>query len=188
MRNFQLISRNVDMVPLHHSLIRQPELWNQNKFRTQYKDTPHAQVDDICIRYSSEAKPNADTAPVQNDHGAVWFPAAEKLPEVKALVLDLMRYTSGFQLDRVLISRLRPGSRVLPHADDVGDYVHLDGIARYHLIVQGLPGSQFECAGEKVQMMTGEVWWFDALKMHDIINNSADDRIHLMADIRRWPC
>ena len=184
-----MIARDVDVVPLQHVLMRKPELWNQEKFRTTYDNTPHAEVDDILLRYSAPDKTAdpSDTAEVQNDHGAVWYPAAETLPEVKPLVLDLMRYTNAYELTRLLISRLAPGKRILPHADNVGEYVKLGDIARYHIVVRGLPGSLFRCGDEEVNMQSGEIWWFQPHLEHQIVNNSPDDRIHLLADLRKWP-
>ena len=188
MRNFQLIAHSVDVTHLQNALVRQPELWNQNTYRTTYEGTPHKDVDDIWLRYPKEAGEAAaeDLAPVQNA-GSDWYPAADKLREARKLILDLMSYIGAYQLDRVLISRIPPGGRVLPHADKYGDYVQLDDIARYHLVIQGLPGSQYRCGGEEVDMLTGEVWWFNPLKIHEVVNNSADDRIHLMVDLRRYP-
>jgi len=189
MRYFQRLFQNVDMMPLHHALIRQPELWNTETFRTTYKDTPHGAVDDIWLRYSDQertANPE-DTSEVQNDHGAVWYPGAQALPEAKPLILDLMRYTGAYELVRSVISRIPPGGRILRHADAVGDYVHLGDIARYHFVVQGLPGSQFVCGNEAIDMLTGEVWWFSAHDEHEVKNNSSDDRISLMCDLRKWP-
>lgn len=185
-----MIGRGVDVTPLHHAIIRQPELWNENTFRTTYENTPHGDVDDIWLRYSDTertADPK-DTSSVQNDHSAVWYPAAVKLPEAKELVLNLARYVGAYSLERLVISRMKPGGKILPHADAVGDYVHLGDIARYHIVVQGLPGSMFYCGDEQVCMQTGEIWWFDAHQTHEIVNNSSDDRIHLMADFRKWPC
>lgn len=187
MRSFQLVTRNVDATLLHNQLLENDDLWNANDFRTKYDRTPHKDVDDIIIRYSDPEKLNpSDTSEVQNDHGAVWFPAAKVLTAVKPLVLNLMAYLESYELSRCLISRIPPGGEILAHADNVGDYVHLGDIARYHIVVQGLPGSMFKCGEEEVCMQTGEVWWFDAHKVHAIKNNSADDRIHLMADLRKW--
>ena len=189
MRNFQLIATGIDVSKLHHELIRQPELWNDNKFRTTYENTPHSDADDVIIRYSDpRILDGSDTSPVQNDHGAVWYPSAKKLPSVKPIVIELMHYLGAYELARCVISRLKPGGKILPHADAVGDYVHLGDIARYHIVVQGLPGSMYRCGDETVCMKTGEVWWFNAHLEHEITNNSADDRIHLMADLRNWPC
>lgn len=187
MRNFQLISRGVDMGPLHLSLSQNPDLWNENAYRTQYENTPHQDVDDILIRYSAKLDDLSDHAKVQNDVGNVWYPAVNRLPEVKGLVLNLMAYLEGFELGRVLISRTPPGGRILPHSDAQGDYVYIPRGGRYHLVVQGLPGSMFRCGDEEVCMQTGEVWWFNHLEEHELCNNSADDRIHLMTDIIRWP-
>jgi aspartyl/asparaginyl beta-hydroxylase (cupin superfamily) len=33
-------------------------------------------------------------------------------------------------------------------------------------------------------MAAGEVWWFDNTVEHEVVNNSADDRIVLICDIR----
>ncbi len=188
MRNFQLIFSGADMGPMQHAIARQPALWNQNTYRTTYTGTPHVGVDDIWLRYSDTEKTGdpAKLAAVQNDHGAVWYPAAREITQAKPLILDLMRIVAAYELGRVMITRIKPGGRILPHADVDGDYVHLGDIARYHIVVQGLPGSQFRCGDETVDMKTGEVWWFNAHLEHEVINNSADDRIHLIADLRIW--
>lgn len=190
MRNFQLIGRGLDMTALHHALIRQPELWNQNQYRTKYEGTPHVDVDDIWLRYSAPEKTGdlANHGPVQNDQGPIWYPAAQKLPEAKPLILNLMAYLGAYELGRVVISRIPPGGRILPHADVHGDYVHIQDGARYHIVVQGLPGSIFRCGDEEVNMQTGETWWFNYAETHEVINNSSDSRIHLMADVRLWRC
>jgi hypothetical protein len=33
-------------------------------------------------------------------------------------------------------------------------------------------------------MPKGTIWWFDNEKEHEVINNSANDRIHMVVDIR----
>jgi hypothetical protein len=35
-------------------------------------------------------------------------------------------------------------------------------------------------------MKTGDIWWFDNSQEHEVLNNSADDRLALIVDIR--PC
>jgi hypothetical protein len=76
---------------------------------------------------------------------------------------------------------------MLPHADTEGTYVQEGSIMRYHVVVRGEPGSLFRCGDETVNMRTGEVWAFNALLEHEVMNNSADDRIHLLVDCRIWP-
>jgi hypothetical protein len=51
-------------------------------------------------------------------------------------------------------------------------------------VVSSAPGVTFRCGDEKVHMETGEVWWFQNALEHEVINNSAHERIHLIIDIR----
>ena len=98
-----------------------------------------------------------------------------------------MKWTSAYELGRVLITRIPPGGQILPHRDDAGEYVNMRDIARYHVVIQGLPGSLYHCGNETVNMRTGQIWWFNAKLDHAVINESADDRIHLLCDVRTWP-
>ena len=186
MRHFQLVASGIDVFPLLHSVVRHPKLWNQNKFRTTFKDTPHAQVDDIWLRFSREVP---DTNTVSSDiNDLAWYPAFYELPQVKPLIRDLMFRLDAYMLCRCVITRLKPGGVILPHADDKGDYVHQGDIQRYHVVLQGLPGSLYKTgagdSAETVNMKTGEVWWFNALQEHSVVNNSVDDRIHMLVDLR----
>lgn len=186
MRFFQKIAAGVDTLPLVSALQRQPGLWNQKRFRTTFERTPHGAVDDIWLRFSDDSR-TTDTAAVMADGECVWHPAAAALPQARPILLDLMRRLEAYQLDRVIITRLKPGGVILPHADNEGAYVHDPHRHRYHVVLQGLPGSLYRTGNETVCMLTGEVYWFDALTEHEVVNNSSDDRIHLLADMRIMP-
>jgi mannose-6-phosphate isomerase-like protein (cupin superfamily) len=186
MRFFQKVAHQVDVLPLAHSLQKQPDLWNAQRFRTEFPGTPHVDVDDIWLRFSSEeaTKNSADVGPVIGDGNVVFHPAWDYLPAARPLILDLMRRVGAYQLDRVLITRVKPGGRILPHADNEGGYVHERDRARYHVVLQGGPGNLFGCGDEVVAMHTGEIWWFDALTTHSVENKGPEDRIHLLVDLR----
>jgi hypothetical protein len=186
MKNFQIIAQNVDVLPLQFAIYRHPELWNADRFRTTYPHSPHGEVDDILIRFSDPAVCNTvDT--VIGDDRPIWHPAAFILPW-QPIVLDLMRRMNAFQLDRLMVTRLRPGARIAPHADNHGDYVHAPDRARFHVAIQGLPGSLYHNGEETVTMRTGEVWTFNPLLIHSVENNSADDRLSLIVDLCIAPC
>lgn len=193
MRYFQKIAEGVNVAGVVQELHQHDYLWNGHKFRTTYEGTPHVDVDDIWLRFSPEEKLNTqDVTEVLNDTGGiVWYPPRLVLPSLKPIVLDLMRMMNGYELGRLLITRIVPGGRILPHADVAGEYVNLGDVQRYHVVLQGHPGSFFACGeadkrGETVQMLTGEVWWFDAHSLHEVHNRSDDDRIHLLVDMRIW--
>lgn len=185
MRYFHKIADGVDTMPLMHALARQPGLWNADTFRTRFPGTPHAEADDILIRFSDPARCTTASNVIGDDR-PVWHPAARALPQAKAVVLALMARVEAYELGRVLVTRLRPGARILPHADRDGAYVQAPDRARYHVVLQGLPGSLYACGDETVCMRTGEVWWFDAHAQHEVVNNSADDRVHLLVDVRTY--
>ncbi len=172
MRNFLQIAAGVDVLPLVMAIQRQP----------------HGEVDDILLRFSDPSiARDGDTAAVMADGNCVWHPAAAALPQVRPILLDLMRRVEAYELNRVVITRLRPGGRILPHADNEGTYTADPHRARYHIVLQGLPGSLYHAGDETVCMLSGTVWSFEARVQHAVENNSADDRLHLLADMRLMP-
>ncbi len=186
MRNFHLVSRGHDVTLLHNALMRKKYLWNAEEFRTSYTESPSTDVDDIVLRHVSRETIKIGPLEAQNDSNVIWWPAAKELPEAKSLVMPLMSYLGAYELMRLFVSRLAPGKTILPHEDNIGEYVNIKDIARYHIVIQGMPGSMFKSGDEEVCMQTGEVWWFDPKQMHSVVNNSADDRVHLVVDFRVW--
>lgn len=186
------------------ALNSQPELWNKNTLRTkasieiklpdseemQTIETPHREIDDIWLRMNDlDQCAQAGGNPNFFDRReSINYPAMKQLPQARALISALMASVQGERLGRCMISRMAPGKCIYPHTDIGPDLrVHYDNepyYSRFHIVLQGLPGSIFRCGDEQVCMRTGEVWWFDGTEEHEVINNSADDRIHLVVDIK----
>jgi hypothetical protein len=186
MRNFQIVATNVDVIPLVMALHTHPQLWNRHNFRTTYTGTPHRDVDDILLRFSAFQK-TADPDHLEDvleDLDPVFYPAWKELPQAHPIVFDLMRRVEAHTLGRVIITRLRPGGRICPHADTDGAYVARDDGMRFHVVLQGLPGSLYHCGDEVVCMRSSEVWWFNHREVHSVENNSSEDRLHLLVDFR----
>lgn len=189
MRNFVKLAEGIDVVPVQLTLA-QTALWNQHTLRTATEGSPHRELDDIWLRMSDLEKcRQAGAAGAFVDHReSINYPGWHELPQIRKLVMALFMSVEGERLGRVLISRLPPGRRILPHKDigaDLTKYYDSEPYySRFHLCVQGLPGSIFNCEDESVQMRTGEAWWFRNDLEHEVINNSADDRIHVVIDVR----
>jgi Aspartyl/Asparaginyl beta-hydroxylase len=113
------------------------------------------------------------------DNRITLIPCPRLLSPARTMLADLMRRVEGFALTDASIALLPVGKRQIYEEGPQG----IDR-SRYHIILQGLPGSLFTCGDETVTMRTGEVWWLDASAPHHLINNSADDFIHIEADIR----
>lgn len=180
MRNFQRIATGVNVTPLMLSITRRPDLWNQHTLRTTHPGTPHTQVDDIWLRFNAMPAPG-DEALILDEHESIAYPAYKEMPEARPLVMSVFAAVAGERLGRVLITRLRPGGSIEQHVDGGSHAAYYD---RFHVVLQSAPGSTFKCGDERVEMATGDVWWFDNSQEHSVVNNSAADRIHLIIDAR----
>ncbi len=194
MRYFQRIAAGVDVLPLAHALQRKPYLWGAEPMRTLVHNGPHAEVDDVLLRF--EDVPPALAAKASEGGAEAWAefealplafrPAWTELPEAKPLIQGLMVRVGAYELGRVVITKLRPGGCIYPHAD-TGAYSETPDRSRYHVVLNSTPGSTFRCANEAVYMAPGDIWWFDPQSVHSVENNGVDDRLHLLVDVRIAP-
>lgn len=180
MRHFTKIADGLDVVPLLNALATRPYLWNENTLRTTHPASPHQQTDDIWVWFN--AIPEEPEA-VIDDCEVVPYRAWRDLPGIKFLVLDLLRRVEGVRLGRVIISRVPPGCCIPEHVDHGAPATYY---ARYHIALQSLPGALNHSGDETVTYAPGDVWWFDNRAPHSVVNNSADDRIVIVMDVR--PC
>lgn len=177
MRNFLQIAAGVDIGQLLHQIACQPDLWNQNGLRREYPDSPHAVVDDIWLRFQDLDIP-ADKVP--DEHESVFYPAWDKLPAAQDIVFALMARVRGVRLGRVIITRLAMGRAIAAHCDGGG---HASYYQRYQVCLQATAGNALRCGGEAIGMRAGEIWMFDNLLEHEVVNNGSDDRIVMIVDI-----
>ncbi len=172
MRNFHRLAQNVNVAPLLATLMRHGELWDCDRLRTTQHNSPHSQASDILLRFG---KPSLDdTGPFENRPSMAVLNARET-------VLGVMQLVGGWELGRVIVTRLPPGGRIFPHADE-GAYARR--FTRHQIMMQSLPGNVFKCGGESISPLTGELWWFDTSLEHEVINNSETDRIAIIIDCR----
>jgi hypothetical protein len=116
-----------------------------------------------------------------DQHECDWLPIASSLPLVKEIVFNIARVVEATRIGRVIINRIMPGGKIDRHADTPD---HANYWARFHVVLHALPGNDFYCGDEMVNMKSGEVWYFDNREEHEVINNSSDPRIHLVIDLK----
>lgn len=178
MRNFLKIADGVDVLPVLHALALNDDLWNAHNLRTLYPQSPHHEAEDILIWFNDL---NQDSATIADDKAVVPYPAWDRLPQVRPIIFDLMRRVEGVQLGRVMITRLKPGGQIYPH-EDAG--APAEFYSRYQLSLQCGPGCLFHCGDETAYFSPGSLWLFQNQITHSVVNNSADDRLVLIADVR----
>lgn len=178
MRHFYRITEGLDVAPIVHALHTRPGLWNRNALR---RDTAElCECDDIWLRFPTE------TACIEQGLGAyecVNYPAMAELPQARSIIFALMRQIEGERLGPVMITRLAPGKRIYPHDDGAA---HTSYYKRHQIALHSEPGVLFRAGDETVAMRTGDIWWFDNSIEHEVVNNSPDDRLAMIVDIR--PC
>lgn len=175
LKHFLKIAEGVDVLPALHALALNPDLWDENTLRTTHPDSPHQDVSDIWVWFNdpSEDVPNA----IQTQPYRAWT----VLHPLRPMVLDLMRRVDGVQLGRVIVSKLAPGKGIPNHVDEGAP---AEFYSRYHIALQCLPGAMMTCAEEHLNMRSGEVWKVNNRVEHSVFNNSADDRIVVIVDVR----
>lgn len=169
---------SIDPTQTLATLAAKPDLWNANDLRTSHPGTAHADADDIWMMFNRVGDDQND---VIDDITAYPYAAWYQLPELRTHALDLMRRVGGIGLGRVIITRLRPGGRILPHIDQGAPALMY---TRYQIVLQSRPGAIFRIQDETVNFESGSVWWINNRTDHEVINNSADDRIVCIVDVR----
>lgn len=180
MKNFYKLAEDMDVKPLILALKINADLWNENTLRTKHEGTAHSQVNDIWLRFNEVVNLGEN---VVDDKECINYSAIYALPDARNLILWLMTRVSGARLGRCLITELKPGKKIHPHVDMGAPAEYYE---RYHIVLSGHKGCIFRAGDEQVTMLTGEVWWFDNEQEHEVINNGAEDRIHMIVDIRSF--
>lgn len=178
MRNFQLLASNIDVGQILNEILRQPDLWDENNLRTTHPGTAHSQASDIWVWFNKLPK---DESEVINDKEVIPYRAWKQIPALRNVIFALMRQVDAVRLGRVIITRLPPGKEITPHVDGGAPAEYY---SRFHLAIQCLPGNIFQIGEEKVSFQTGQIWWIDNKKLHSVVNNSSDDRIVCIIDLR----
>lgn len=186
MQNFLRLAQNIDVLPLMLAIRRRPDLWKEDTYLRDYPQGPFGEIESIMLRfpvkgvYETQAELENHLS-TYDQHENIDYPAYAILTDARPLVMAMMTRVGGERLGRVMINKIAPGGRIFPHRDTPS---HTDYYTRFHIVLQSQPGVDFRAGDEHVYMGTGEAWWFKNSEEHEVINNSADDRIHMIVDIR----
>ena len=170
------VASGVNVQALHWALMANPQLWNQNKLRTQDPASPHHGLDDIWIRY---AKDNCATL---GEFDCEWYESADILG-VKPLVMDLFNKVGGVRLGGVLITRIPAGAECKPHTDTGG--WHADYYEKFAIQIASAPGQKFCFEDVEFESKPGDVYWFNNSFKHWVPNPTPYERITMIVCVKR---
>jgi hypothetical protein len=169
-RHFRCLADDIDVAPLLAQVDAVPEPWPKDPYWEKHKrgSVLYAQIN-LVVRYIMAPLPYTR-------------PIILQLPAVRKVLFDAMHAIGGAILGTVVISKLRPGERIASHIDewrhDVPQLYH-----RFQIPLRAAPGVVFRCGDEEAAMRPGSVWWFNNQVLHEVVNDSDEDRISMFCDI-----
>lgn len=176
-------------MPLLLAIKRRPDLWKEDTFLRDYPQGPFGEIESIMLRFPEKRvfEQEDEVAAYKagqhfyDQHENIDYPAYKLLTEARPLVMNLMARVGGERLGRVMINKIMPGGQIFPHADSPE---HCSYYTRFHVVLWGQPGAVLKCADEQLDMRTGDCFWFDNSLEHSVVNNSGEERISMVIDIR----
>jgi hypothetical protein len=173
MKYLHKIASGINVIPLQLELKRNAQLWNTNTQRTEHESSPHHQVDDIWVRYAGSYEEG------QSSHMSEWM--TDLLPSAKQHARAIMNLVNGDALGGVLITRIPPGAKVLPHVDRGW---HAEYYDKFILQVEAHPQQAFCYEDGQFVSQPGDLYWFYNQQEHWIINDSPIERISLIVCVK----
>jgi len=186
MKHMVKIAQGIDPVPLLLEMARQPKLWNRHRMRKDADNSPHAQMDDIWLRFNVNLKKYEETGDftgIHDEHESAFLPEWYALPSARPIVQGLMARVFGTRLGGILITKIPPGGRILPHTDGASWHARYYN-TKVYVVLQGNPQCINRFGDEVVAMAPGEAWFFNNEVEHEVVNDGQEDRISLIVSMR----
>jgi mannose-6-phosphate isomerase-like protein (cupin superfamily) len=177
----RLMPFKFDVRPLVEELEAAPELWDDFDLRTNHPQSPHREMSDIIVRYNARENFTGDRAAFNEEHEAVWWDAAKRLPSVFPIVFDLMRAAQGERLGMVLITKQPPGATCYPHVDNGWHARHYE---KFAVQLASNSGQSFHVEDKSLVTNPGDCFWFDNSRPHWVLNPTDETRMTMIVCIR----
>ena len=101
-------------------------------------------------------------------------PNLARMPYIHAVLSSF-----GAPIGRSRLMRIEAASQATLHVDTNHYWAER---VRIHIPIVTSPAIEFLCGDERLHMAAGESWIFDAWRPHNVLNPTAEKRIHLVAD------
>ena len=138
----------------------------------------HGEVSDIWVRYNAWENYNGDLASFNEPHVSEWYPIAREYPALIFLVNDVLGHLPPVELGGVLITKIPPGQRVMPHSDHGWHAEYYND--KFAVQIKGNAEQAFCFEEAQLSALPGWVYWFDNQRVHWVTNDSDEDRITMI--------
>lgn len=182
MQNFRIIREGIDVAPLRAQIEAHPEIWNERTNRTGFEGSPFAGSSDAWLRYRAPEE-LTETKSFKEPHWSANYPAWAALPAAQEIVFDLMWWARATHLGGVLLTKIPPGGKILPH-DDRGSWHASAMNLKIYVPVMANDRCVNHCGGESLVIRVGQAVEFNNLITHSVENNGETDRVTLICCFR----
>jgi len=180
MKPFSKIYSGINIEAAQRELYENSHLFGEFNAR-KLSGPVHAQMDDIWLRYGDikTMAQTGDYSKIAEEHDAIWL---KDLPECKKICFEVMKLVDGERLGGVLITRLPPGGKILPHSDSGW---HAEYYSKVYVPIENEEGAVFGFEHGYIKPNVGDAWMFDNSFSHWVMNFSKKDRIAMIICIKQ---
>lgn len=164
--------------------LRHWEKLGESKLRAEYPGSAHHDTESILLRGPRDPTVENwfdDVEQINYPLLDEWKPAKNLLLRLRNAVAPLNGGKPG-KLGKVMIASLKSGGHVDWHRDE-GAYAAAH--QRFHVGIVPSYDSFLLSGGQMLQVMVGQLVYFNNHIRHSAINDGEFSRVHLIADIRR---
>lgn len=175
----ELVMSTLNVEQLKKEVLAVYDRFDEYSYRRTAPGSPHSEMTDLWVRFNDLSK--QQEGHMTDEHDSVWYPIADKLPALKDVVFNLMREVEGERLGGILITKLNPGGKIMPHIDTGWHASYYD---KFFVPVLIKPEATFGFIDGNIHAKEGEAWWFDNSQLHWVTNNTDSDRLAMIVCIR----
>lgn len=171
--NYKFIS-NINVNDLKLKIKELPDqIWHEHTIR-QTLFEPHKHTETLEIMWDMES---LQTNKIGKTHTNFYKLKIETFLEIIKPLYESI-YGEGYFV-RVLLVKLKAKTKIAPHVDNGESLINCK---RTHIPIITNDYVTFTVGGETKCLKEGEIWEIDNTKEHSVINDSNENRIHLIID------
>lgn len=175
------VKSGIDITSLRKAVLNaSEEEWYENNYRKKSGGRIGQEVETILFKLNGQDfKPNNN--PLETH---TWEKAWEKWehlvsPVIEAAISEYKGAERAF-VNKCLIPRMRPGTRILAHKDIARSF---NFSHRIHIPLTTNPDVYFLIDGKRCVMEEGNAYEINNKVLHSVENKGTETRIHLLFDI-----
>jgi len=178
---------HVDVANINEFIRNNDYLWNAFKYRTESSMSPHREVDDIWVRYNDIKNYDPQNPLAFHDrHDSVFYindrKFKEELFKINRAICE--KYESAHtQFGGILITRIPAGKQVYRHNDSHSWHAEYY-CDKYLIPLESDDNQSFNYEGQSVITPVGNIFSFNNLVDHWVLNDSDKPRVSLIICMR----